>query len=98
MSETAEAPAVGETPAPANDQEPKKVQLVITLSPTGRFEGVEGPLDQEILCLGLLECAKDAVRVFCRNLERAAREKAIIGAKGIPPGLKIPGVHFGRRT
>jgi hypothetical protein len=39
------------------------VQLVITLSPDGNVN-VQGPIENKLLCYGLLEAAKDAIRNF----------------------------------
>ena len=39
-----------------------EVQLVITLKPTG--VEVSGPIGDKVLCYGLLESAKDAIRDF----------------------------------
>lgn len=86
----AETPASG--PEESKPEEPKDLTIVVTMSPDGRFKGVNGPLDQEILCLGLLECAKNAVVAFNVQREMEARQKRILAAKEIPAGLKIPGV------
>ena len=40
-----------------------ELQLVITLKP-GAGVQVHGPITDKVLCYGLLECAKDAVRDF----------------------------------
>ena len=57
------------------------IELVITLDPNTGVQ-VRGPLQDMILCYGLLEMAKDAIR---RNAEKAA-ESRIVSA---PPGLKV---------
>lgn len=38
----------------------REIRLVITLTPDGQFNCV-GPLDNKLLCYGLLEMAKEAV-------------------------------------
>lgn len=40
------------------------VQIIITLNPDGVNINVTGPLDQKVLCYGLLERAKDVVRDY----------------------------------
>ncbi len=77
---------------PAKPEEPKDLTIIVKMAPNGAYKGVEGPLDQEILCLGLLECAKNDVVAFNRQRELEARQKRILAAKDIPAGLKIPGI------
>ena len=36
-------------------------QLIITLSPDGQIQ-VNGPIDNKLLCYGMLDSAKDAIR------------------------------------
>ena len=57
-----------------------EVQLVITLKGVAGVE-VHGPIADKVLCYGMLEMAKDAIREF----------KPPVGgltiAKGVPPSL-----------
>ncbi len=41
-------------------------KLTITLSPNGKVQ-VEGPIDQIMLCYGLLEAAKDVLRTHAQK-------------------------------
>lgn len=43
-------------------------KLTITLSPNGKVQ-VEGPIDQVMLCYGLLDVAKDVIRTHAQNKE-----------------------------
>lgn len=43
-----------------------RAQLVITLQDDGQV-GIQGPLSDPILCYGLLELAKDALRRFSQE-------------------------------
>jgi hypothetical protein len=38
-------------------------KLIIELLPNGQI-AVSGPIDNKLLCYGLLECARDAIRDF----------------------------------
>jgi hypothetical protein len=54
-----------------------KVQLVITLNQDGSVTAA-GPIDQKLMCYGMLELAKDAIRDF--------KPAGIIAA---PPGVQL---------
>lgn len=43
--------------------QPTGIQLVITLTPEGQVQ-VAGPLNDRVLCYGLLESARDAIREY----------------------------------
>lgn len=58
------------------------VQLVVMYNPATQHVDLAGPLQNEILCLGILDKAKDAVKKYNRELREGAVEQA-------PPGLKI---------
>lgn len=53
------------------------VQLVITMTPDGQVQ-VSGPLQNKVLCYGMLESARDAIRDFKPNVgvELANGDKA----------------------
>jgi hypothetical protein len=53
-------------------------QLLITLHENGQIQ-VEGPLENRILCYGLLECARDALRDM-----KPAEPKRIVPAGFVP--------------
>ena len=55
-------------------------QLVIALTDDGAV-GVTGPVDQKLLALGLLECAKEAILKKC-----AEQERRIVSP---PPGFHV---------
>lgn len=40
---------------------PKAVQILITMAPNGGVQ-VTGPIDNKLLCYGLLDCARDAIK------------------------------------
>lgn len=42
-------------------KEAQQMQLIITVKPNGSIS-VEGPINDKVLCYGLLEAAKDAVK------------------------------------
>lgn len=42
-------------------EQAEKMQLVITVNPNGSIS-VSGPINDKVLCYGLLESAKDAVK------------------------------------
>ena len=65
--------------APA--QTPPQTRLVIVMDQQGRF-GVNGPIDNMMLCYGLLEMAKDAIRA---HHEQKRRVDAV---PFMPPGLR----------
>lgn len=58
----------------ADDLQPG-AKLTITQRADGSVY-VEGPIKNLLLCYGMLECAKDAVRDFCKkcNAEQAERD------------------------
>lgn len=57
------------------------IQLVIQWDPNTGEINVNGPVDQEILCLGLLEKAKQAVMAHAQKKAEGAR---------IVPALVVP--------
>ncbi len=56
-------------------------KLTITLSPNGKVQ-VEGPVDQVMLCFGLLEVAKDVIRTHAQK----QAESPIIPLHALLPG------------
>lgn len=48
-------------------QEPQPIQLVITLNPDGQLS-LSGPIQNKILCYGLLGRARDAIKDFKGNI------------------------------
>ena len=63
-----------------NNPNPGQIQLVITFDQiTGRVE-VNGPINNAMLCYGMLEAAKDSIRTF---VAKQASEQRIIPAARI---------------
>ncbi len=56
-------------------------KLTITLSPDGHV-GVQGPIDEVMLCFGLLEVAKDVIRTHAQQ----QAESAIVPLHALLPG------------
>ena len=56
-----------------------KIVLTITMQPDGEIQ-ISGPLGNKVLCYGMIEAAKDAVRDY---VEKAA-QPSIISASMIP--------------
>ena len=54
------------------------IELKITMSPSGQVQ-VTGPIQNKMLCYGMLEAAKDAVRDFVNQ-----NQSVIIPARVIP--------------
>lgn len=46
-----------------NTEEKKSINLLIVLMPDGTI-GVNGPLENKVLCYGLLESARDAIKDY----------------------------------
>jgi hypothetical protein len=61
-----------------------KIQLIIEFD--GRETRVSGPMDNKLLCYGLLGLAHDIIREF--NAEEASKQVKL--ADGLPPGLLKP--------
>ena len=61
-------------------------QLAITLTAEGQVL-VNGPIDNKLLALGLLECAKDAVLKHCDAAEKRA---IVLAPAGVSNALKFP--------
>ncbi len=61
-----------------------KIILTITREEDGRVS-ISGPLDNKVLCYGLLECGKDALRDFCGGVAEA--KKIIEAPRIIAPKL-----------
>jgi len=71
--------------------EEKKVvepTIIIKLSKNGDIN-INGPLPNEMLCLYLLEKAKDLVKGYAQALKRTAFEES--KSKIIKPGFRTPG-------
>jgi hypothetical protein len=56
---------------------------------------VTGPIDNKLLCYGLLECARDAIKDF--NDQRA-QKSAILPARPVDPFLIRQNGHGGRTS
>lgn len=61
------------------------VQLVITMTPDGNV-GVNGPIDNLVLCYGLLEVARDAIQA--KALTRG--QQRIVQPVIVPPNGHVP--------
>lgn len=59
-----------------------KIQLAIMFDPTTGALSVNGPIDNLILCFGLLEMAKENLR------NHHAKNQARIAL--VPPGMRLP--------
>lgn len=72
----------------ANEEIPQPVnppQLVITLNPNGLGVHVVGPIDNPILCYGMLTRAHDAIKDYT---EQRARPRVIPAATMPAPPLR----------
>ena len=65
------------------------VKLQITLSPNGEVS-VTGPIENAMLCYGLLEAAKDVIRNHVQKKAAAASPIVMPGSIG-GPLLRMPG-------
>lgn len=66
-----------------------RAQLLITLTAEGGVN-VQGPITDKVLCYGLLECARDAIRDFAEKQAAASR---IVPAQMADPFLLKKGNH-----
>jgi hypothetical protein len=62
------------------------IQLIITLNDDGQI-GVNAPLQDKVLCYGLLEVARDAIQKYH---EQQPKKSAIVT---VPPGTVVPKSH-----
>lgn len=70
-----------------NDNQPKpRAQLVITLFENGQI-AVTGPVQDQILSYGMLECAKDTIAENARRMAAKAAASGIVPARAIDPML-----------
>ena len=60
---------------------PGEVRLTIVLNMHGNI-GIEGPINNKILCYGMLEAAKDAIKAY------EARQQRIVPAMQLPPEFR----------
>lgn len=60
-----------------NNPTPGQVQLVITFDQISGQVNVSGPINNAMLCYGMLEAAKDSIRSF---VQKQASEQRIIPA------------------
>ena len=58
-----------------------KITLAIIFDPTTGALQVTGPIDNQLLCFGLLELAKENLKIHAAN-----QAKRIVG---VPPGMRI---------
>jgi hypothetical protein len=56
-----------------------KIQLIITLDPTSRAVSVNGPIQDKLMCLGMIELAKAAIQSF-----DPSRVPTVVGATALP--------------
>ena len=63
-----------------DSNEVKPISLVITLTPDGKV-GVGGPINDKLLCYGLLESAKDAIRDFKMPQDKIIKPHGILDFK-----------------
>lgn len=63
--------------------QPPRAQLLITLQADGSVQ-VQGPINDKVLCYGLLECARDAIQ---EAAARAAAVSRIVPAQMADPFL-----------
>jgi hypothetical protein len=61
---------------------PPRAQLVIQITVDGQIQ-VHGPIQDKMLCYGLLECARDAIREF----DAKAAQSKIVQARPADPFL-----------
>ena len=78
------SPENGGTPAPADPNAPV-FQITIQLFQDGRI-GLNGPMHDSVLCYGLLESAKDALRAYQAQQQAVAHVEAARRA----PNLVLP--------
>lgn len=71
--------------------QPPRAQLVIQLTTDGGIQ-VHGPVQDKILCYGLLECARDAIKA---HHEQPAKS-AIVPARQADPMLIDPRRNGGK--
>lgn len=57
------------------------IQLIVTLDQVTGAVNVQGPVQNLLLCYGLLEAAKDSCREFIRQ---QSTDRRIVPAQGIP--------------
>ena len=69
--------------APIPMQPETQAKLVIWINPDGTV-AVNGPLDNKMLCYGLLDCARDAIKDFNDNKNKSAI---------VVPRLNVLGTH-----
>lgn len=89
MSEPNDEATPEVSPADAPDQVPGQ-DPIVTLTVTyqsGRV-GLTGPLDDQILCYGLLQIAMDQVRAY----KDRQRREMVAGMGRTPSGLVVPGL------
>ncbi len=83
-----DTPAMGEAPevkAEAATETPAGLKLIIEMGKDGKI-AVTGPLDNQLICMGMIEMGKEAIINFHR--ERAMRQMSAMKApNGIIPGL-----------
>jgi hypothetical protein len=59
------------------------VTITITIDDAGRF-GIQGPLENKVVCYGMLEAGKDAVRQFN---EKQTQGRPLIAPVSVIPDL-----------
>lgn len=70
-------------------QSPPRAQLLITLTAEGGVN-VQGPIKDKVLCYGMLDCARDAIKDFA---DKQAAVSKIIPAQMADPFLLKKGNH-----
>lgn len=57
-----------------------QAELKITLTQAGQIQ-IEGPIDNKMLCYGMMECARDAIKEFTDQKAKSP----IVPANGVLP-------------
>lgn len=63
------------------------IQLIITLNDDGQI-GVNAPLQDKVLCYGLLEVARDAIQKY--HEQQPQKRSSLVA---VPPGTVVPKSH-----
>lgn len=64
--------------------------LTLTIVFDGKETKVSGPLNNKLLCYGLLECARDIIAEFTEADAKAADQRVVLAPGALPPGLIHP--------
>lgn len=64
--------------------------IVLTITYNGKTTDVSGPLDNKLLCYGMLETARDVINGFSEEDRAAAEQRVVLAPGALPPGLIRP--------